>query len=656
MAANISRSRYLHVGLLIFCLSSSFHSVASSLFNPEPSPILPKFYNGTGCLRIPSIPNLGYCGIPYELSNFQGLLGCSPDTGMARPRDVSEVSELVKQFARVKAVGTGLSWNKEQFCAGPDTTSLNIAMTEIDSLQPLFTQNPPEWKVDSPDFPIQVDAKAGTVTVAAGVPLRTLLNFLAFGDLIRNKCDFLPLSKLPKCGAGYFLKMVPQILEITIGGGVATSTHGSSRESTTLSSQVLAMEVVLADGSVKSFSRKEHPHLMRALRTNVGQLGVVTKLTLEIIPQPMLKRSRDEITAATAVARMKKLSDAYRLAKAKYPKVTLSEVVESVGFKDFLVLWFMTLSDRQENVWWIETEVDKAAPSVPISMAKEGQLQALLGKLHVVGSQTPPPTGLAQQDIPAVPKSQILSCFGGVPGCPQLVSSVFKGIVDGGLSPTTAPALFAYPTTRPEWFAIWALVGRTREYEVCIPLQQAGDAMAEILAYLEKCPWRKGSFRTPTGFRLVAEDDAYLSAGNGGPRICMEIDDFVGLNDNGDETNKPVEDIVRIMMARNGRMHWGKYGWVDFEPCFDGNAKWGDSWCQFGCAKMSLDPGNKFKSESTTWEWFATKNGSPVSNFAQCCSPDGFSPSCKCAPRPPATCSKKKAPVAPEAGVTHVEL
>lgn len=40
----------------------------------------------------------------------------------------------------------------------------------------------------------------------------------------------------------------------------------------------------------------------------------------------------------------------------------------------------------------------------------------------------------------------------------------------------------------------------------------------------------KSRMRTPTGFRIVGEEAAYLAPGSGGPHMCMEIDDFTSLS------------------------------------------------------------------------------------------------------------------------------
>lgn len=32
------------------------------------------------------------------------------------------------------------------------------------------------------------------------------------------------------------------------------------------------------------------------------------------------------------------------------------------------------------------------------------------------------------------------------------------------------------------------------------------------------------------------------------------------------------------------RLHWGKAGWPQLEPCYDGSKHLPETWCQFGCA------------------------------------------------------------------------
>ncbi|KAL4438021.1 hypothetical protein ABPG77_004242 [Micractinium sp. CCAP 211/92] len=73
------------------------------------------------------------CGLPYNLSNFQGYFSCDPRVKVGRPRKVDELAAMVGQFDRVKANGVGGSWWAEQFCAGTDDRALNVVLTELES-------------------------------------------------------------------------------------------------------------------------------------------------------------------------------------------------------------------------------------------------------------------------------------------------------------------------------------------------------------------------------------------------------------------------------------------------------------------------------------------------------------------------------------------
>ena len=51
---------------------------------------------------------------------------------IGRPKSITEVQDLVRAADKVHALGAGHSWNKEFFCAGNTTQSINIAMATIE--------------------------------------------------------------------------------------------------------------------------------------------------------------------------------------------------------------------------------------------------------------------------------------------------------------------------------------------------------------------------------------------------------------------------------------------------------------------------------------------------------------------------------------------
>jgi FAD-linked oxidoreductase len=110
----------------------------------------------------------------------------------------------------------------------------------------------------------RVDRTAGTVTVAAGTPLRQLNEVLA--------------------GEGLSLTNMGDVMVQTAAGAVSTGTHGTGRDSASLSAQLRGLEMVLADGSVVRCSAQEDPELFAAARLGLGALGVLSELTFAVEP------------------------------------------------------------------------------------------------------------------------------------------------------------------------------------------------------------------------------------------------------------------------------------------------------------------------------------------------------------------------------------
>ncbi|MFJ9471956.1 D-arabinono-1,4-lactone oxidase [Streptomyces caniferus] len=113
-----------------------------------------------------------------------------------------------------------------------------------------------------------VDRAAGTVTVAAGTPLKHLNHTLA--------------------AHGLSLTNMGDIMEQTVSGATATGTHGTGRDSASIAAQITALELVTADGSVLTCSAGENPEVFAAARLGLGALGVVSELTFAVEPEFLL--------------------------------------------------------------------------------------------------------------------------------------------------------------------------------------------------------------------------------------------------------------------------------------------------------------------------------------------------------------------------------
>ena len=95
------------------------------------------------------------------------------------------------------------------------------------------------------------------ITVQSGIKLSTLL------DAVEAK--------------GWCIPCLPDINTVTIGGAIATGTHGTSGK--LLSEYMVSCRLVLANGSIKEI--KEGDDLMDAVRVSIGTLGVMSTLTFK---------------------------------------------------------------------------------------------------------------------------------------------------------------------------------------------------------------------------------------------------------------------------------------------------------------------------------------------------------------------------------------
>ncbi|MCC4318489.1 MULTISPECIES: D-arabinono-1,4-lactone oxidase [Streptomyces] len=179
--------------------------------------------------------------------NWAGNVTARPARIVA-PSSTGELAEVVRRAAeeglKVKAVGTGHS-----FTTTAATDGLLIRPDRMAGVR-------------------ELDREAGTVTVAAGTPLRQLNETLA--------------------AHGLSLVNMGDIMEQTVAGATATGTHGTGRDSASIAAQIKGLELVTADGSVLRCSAEENPEIFAAARIGIGALGVVSEITFGVEPEFLL--------------------------------------------------------------------------------------------------------------------------------------------------------------------------------------------------------------------------------------------------------------------------------------------------------------------------------------------------------------------------------
>jgi alditol oxidase len=155
-----------------------------------------------------------------------------------RPSSVPELQELVARSERARALGSGHS-----FSPIVDTTGTLLTVADLPAR-------------------VEIDAGAATVTVSAGS------TYGQVGAALH--------------AAGFGLPNTGSLPHISVAGACSTGTHGSGDGNGILATAVRAVEIVTADGELRTWRRgdPDFPGAVVAL----GALGIITALTLDLRP------------------------------------------------------------------------------------------------------------------------------------------------------------------------------------------------------------------------------------------------------------------------------------------------------------------------------------------------------------------------------------
>jgi L-gulonolactone oxidase len=92
---------------------------------------------------------------------------------------------------------------------------------------------------------------------------------------------------------GLAMRNVGSISDQTLAGVVATATHGSGLQYGVLSTDVLSLTLLLADGSRVQCSRQEKPDLFLASICGLGSTGLILNIRMEVEPLFRLKEIQE---------------------------------------------------------------------------------------------------------------------------------------------------------------------------------------------------------------------------------------------------------------------------------------------------------------------------------------------------------------------------
>ena len=155
----------------------------------------------------------------------------------AEPTSAAAVSDLVRAHPQALALGSAHSFS-------------TVAVT-------------PGVHVETAHLPREMLIAGSTATVGAG------MTYADVGAILRDN--------------GVALAAMASLPHITVGGAIATGTHGSGDHIGTLSSAVTGLQIVTADGDIR-WIRRETDADFAGWVVSLGALGVVTRVELAIEP------------------------------------------------------------------------------------------------------------------------------------------------------------------------------------------------------------------------------------------------------------------------------------------------------------------------------------------------------------------------------------
>jgi L-gulonolactone oxidase len=388
-----------------------------------------------------------------EWRNWAGNQRATPSQ-VVTPASVAELSAVIGAAARagrrVKAIGSGHS-----FTGVGLTDGVQVNLARLSGLRAL-------------------DSATGLVTVEAGMPLYRLNRLLE--------------------DAGLALSNLGDIDRQTVAGALSTGTHGTGRNLGGLATQVRALELVLADGSVVHCDANQDAELFSAARVGLGALGVVTAVTLATEP-------------------------AFALHAAERP-MSLTQVLDEL---DELV----ATNEHFEFYWFPHTDKTLTKRNNRLAAGEQpqplGRRRAFIED-DVIGNGAFRLTCELGRAVPAL-----------VPRINQFAAR-FMG--DREYS-DASHRVFCSPRRV-----------RFVEMEYAVPRAAVRDAIAGVQRVTEQ-PGMKVSF--PIEVRFAARDDIPLSTASGRESAYLAVHMFAGQ-----PYQRYFADVEAVMSGLDGRPHWGK--------------------------------------------------------------------------------------------------
>ncbi len=202
-----------------------------------------------------------------EWRNWSGSVVAHP-AAIARPRDEMELASIVRAAQQVRVTGAGHS-----FMPLCETTGTLVSLDDM-----------------AGDLIVSADRQS--VDAPAGWSLKRLTAALwAEGLSLPNQGDVNPQS---------------------LGGALATGTHGTGQDLGSLAALARSFRLVLADGRIVDCDKTSEPDLFEAQRLSLGLLGIATRARVAVIPALHLEERIEQRPLAEVLERLPELAAATR--------------------------------------------------------------------------------------------------------------------------------------------------------------------------------------------------------------------------------------------------------------------------------------------------------------------------------------------------------
>jgi len=332
--------------------------------------------------------------------------------------------------------------------------------------------------LDLMDKILSVNQNAKTVTVEAGIRLKHLSQLLVPYNLS--------------------LQNVGSVSEQSVAGAISTGTHGTGILYPSLSNTVLGVEIVTGQGEVRSISANTNPELLPAVRLSLGTLGVITSVTLQLVPARDIRREE-------ATVRVDLMRDHF---------------LEKVKNNDHCLFWWIAGSHIAR--YYVMNPTSRKGPLTEVNFRSDFERnldENFIAKISAIAFR-------ALSNYPALWKPFLQFAF-------KFIGPV--GFNDRSDLALTMKFLFQY-----------------QEIEYSVALKDTIEVFNELRELFNNN--KELAVNGPVTVRTVREDDTWLS-----PQYKRDAALFsLTVMSNNDKFNLVSHEVEKIFTKYGGRPHWAK--------------------------------------------------------------------------------------------------